>query len=151
MLPRIFNAQFSPLTAELEGLFRTFAQEQENAPAPKNGTPQVATYSAPVDIYEYEDRFELVLDAPGVRREDVKISLENDTLTIAGERAAPTATEETRKNLRGAERWAGKFSRTITLPNTVDGTRVEAKLADGVLRLSLPKSERAKPRTIQVN
>ncbi len=140
MIPRIF-ALTNP--NGIDELFRTFARE--------NGRETAQTcVSTPLDIIEHADRFEVWLDLPGVAREDVKLSLEDDTLRIQGERPAQAVTEETSRNFRRTERWTGSFARSLTLPGSVDGTRIEAKLADGVLRLVLPKRDQAKPRTIPI-
>ena len=148
MLPRLYGTHtaFAPLTNDLEGLFRAF-----NELSPTESEKTATAYAAPLDIYEHEDRFEVSLDLPGIRREDVKLALENQTLVISGERAAQAVTESQSKNYRRTERWTGAFSRTLQLPTTVDTARIDAKLADGVLKLTLPKSDRAKARQITIS
>jgi HSP20 family protein len=141
MFPRFF-ALTNP--NGVDELFRTFARDL--------GTEAQAqsAISTPLDIFEHADRFEVWLDLPGVAREDIKLSLENDTLRIQGERPAQAVTEETSKNFRRTERWTGSFARSLTLPSSVDGSRIEAKLTDGVLKLVLPKRDQAKPRNIPI-
>jgi HSP20 family protein len=111
--------------------------------------PRAAT--TPLDIYEHDDRFEVWLDVPGVNKEDIKLSLEGETLRIQGERPARAETEQTNRHFRRTERWSGRFSRSLTLPSTVDGSRIEAKLEEGVLKVVLPKRDQAKPRDITIN
>jgi HSP20 family protein len=144
MLP-ILLRDTSPLDEQLDHLFGTFFH---------TGTPlrrpEPQPYAAALDIYEEADRFEVWLDLPGFSQNEVKVELEGDTLTIKGER--PARAESANENLfRRVERWSGQFSRTLTLPNTVDTTRVDANLKDGVLRLVLAKREQAKPRQISIS
>jgi len=103
----------------------------------------------PVDIYE-TDAKEIVLKAelPGLRREDIDLTVENNTLTVRGERRADDGVREDRYHRR--ERVHGIFSRSFTLPNTVDGAHVKAEYRDGVLTVKLSLREEAKPRQIPV-
>jgi HSP20 family protein len=129
----------------VDELFRSFARDLNPETAPQTAV------STPLDIFEHDDRFEVWLDLPGVNREDVKLSLENETLRITGERPAQAVTEETSRHFRRTERWTGTFARSLSLPASVDAARIEAKLADGVLKLVLPKRDQAKPRSIPIN
>ena len=106
-------------------------------------------WTPPVDIYETEGR-EVVLKAelPGLRREDISLTVENSTLTIRGERRRDEGIKEDRYHR--IERAYGSFSRSFTLPATVDASRVRAEYRDGVLSVSLPFREEARPRQIQV-
>jgi HSP20 family protein len=103
----------------------------------------------PVDIYESADK-EIVLKAelPGLKREDIDLSVENNTLTIRGERRPDDGLEQAQFHRR--ERVAGACSRSFTLPNTVDAGRVKAEFRDGILTVRLPRREEAKPRQIAV-
>lgn len=107
------------------------------------------SWQPPVDIFENEAQ-ELVLRAelPGLRREDIDITIENSTLTIKGERKRDEAVREDRYHR--LERAYGHFSRSFTLPNTVDPSRVRAEYRDGVLTIVLPVQAEARPRQIQV-
>lgn len=102
-----------------------------------------------VDIYETEDR-ELVLKAelPDMKREDIHVTFENNVLTIKGERKL--AEEVKRENVQRMERYYGSFTRSFTLPATVDGTRITAAYKDGVLTIRLPQREEARPKQITV-
>jgi HSP20 family protein len=134
----------------LEHVLRTLAGELAPEQSAQTAAKTAAPAITPLDIFEHAERFEVWLDVPGVNKEDVKLSLEGETLRVQGERPAQAVTEATSKNFRRTERWTGPFSRTITLPNTVDGSRIEAKLEDGVLRIVLPKRDQAKARSIPI-
>lgn len=101
-----------------------------------------------VDIFETAQKDVVVkLDLPGVKREDIKVSFEHNTLSVEGERKDIA---ESTDQFHRAERAAGAFRRSFTLPATVDGSRVDASYADGVLTIKLPRREEAKPRQIPV-
>lgn len=104
----------------------------------------------PVDIYETADH-EIVLkaDLPGLRRDDIDLTVENSTLTIRAERRPDEAAHN--GQFHRSERISGTCSRSFTLPNTVDAARVKADYRDGVLTVRLPRREEAKPRQINVD
>jgi HSP20 family protein len=103
-----------------------------------------------VDIYE-TDAHEVVLKAelPDMKREDINLTFENGVLTLKGERRFEQ--EAKKENFQRIERRHGAFSRSFTLPNTVDATRISAAYKDGVLTIRLPQREEAKPKQIAVN
>jgi HSP20 family protein len=109
------------------------------------------TWQPPVDIYETDQR-EIVLKAevPGLNRNDIDLTVENQTLTIRGERRPEDGINQDGAYHR-VERAYGPFSRSFTLPATVDAGKVRAEYRDGVLTVSLPIREEARPRQIQVN
>src|SRR5918995_490020 len=104
----------------------------------------------PVDIYE-TDAHEVVLKAelPDMKREDINLTFENGVLTLRGERKFEQ--EAKKENFQRIERRHGAFSRSFTLPNTVDAGRISAAYKDGVLTIRLPQREEAKPKQIAVN
>jgi HSP20 family protein len=103
-----------------------------------------------IDVYETPAKdFVLKADLPDMKREDIKVSFENDVLTIEGTRAMAESVE--RDHYHRLERGYGSFRRSFTLPRTVDASRVSAAYAEGVLTVTLPQREEAKPRQIQVN
>ena len=108
-----------------------------------------ATWSPAVDIYE-TDSHEVVLKAelPEMKREDINLTFENGVLTIKGERKLEQ--ETTKEQFHRVERHHGTFSRSFTLPNTVDASRISAAYKDGVLTIRLPQREEAKPKQIAV-
>ena len=109
-------------------------------------TRTLETVLPPVDIYESEEEILLFADMPGVLKEDVKVNIDNGTLSLSGIRKLQT---------RGAARWEEfgdvEYRRNFSVPQTINVEKVYAELKDGVLKLHLPKSEAAKPRLIQIN
>lgn len=100
-----------------------------------------------VDIYETKDReFVIKAELPEMKREDINVTFENNVLTLTGERKA-----EFDGDYHRAERFYGRFSRSFTLPATVDGGRINASYKDGVLTVRVPQREEAKPRQIAVD
>jgi HSP20 family protein len=102
-----------------------------------------------VDIYEQDGNIVMKAELPGVDPKAVDIRLENNTLTLRGERKLDKEVKE--DNYHRVERAYGTFSRSFTLPTVVDQGNIKAEYKDGVLKLTLPKREEAKPRQIQIN
>lgn len=111
---------------------------------PRSGRP----WSPAVDILETEDALTLQADLPGVKIDDIDIRVENNTLTLRGERKF--GKDETVKGWHRIERGYGQFVRSFAVPNTVDTEKVGADYNNGVLSISLPKKEAAKPRQVKV-
>ena len=109
-----------------------------------------STFMPPIDIFQTGDH-ELVLKAelPAISRDDIDINIENFVLTIKGEKKAPTEVKD--DQYHHIERRYGSFSRSFSLPQTVDPNRVSAEYKDGVLAVRIPLREEAKPRTIKVD
>ncbi|ABF43765.1 heat shock protein Hsp20 [Candidatus Koribacter versatilis Ellin345] len=103
----------------------------------------------PVDVYEDEQGLRLKLEVPGIDEKDLDVSIENNTLTVRGERKFEK--EEKEENFRRVERRYGSFVRSFTLPTTVDAEKVTAAYKNGVLELALGKKAEAKPKQIKVN
>jgi HSP20 family protein len=117
--------------------------------AGQDGGARLAPYG--VDIREDQDHFYVEAELPGFKKEDVDITLENQTLTISGQRTEETRQDSGKKgDLLLHERRYNRFLRSFTLPPTVDEQSVNAKLADGVLTITLNKREESKPRKISV-
>ena len=106
------------------------------------------TWTPVVDIYEDENAFLIKVELPEVSREDVKVNLDNNVLSISGERRLEN--EEKRDGYHRVERVYGQFFRSFTLPPNVNAEAIKAEFKDGILRLSLPKKEEAKPKQIEV-
>ena len=102
----------------------------------------------PVDIFESPEAIELTLELPGVNKDDVRVSTENNQLTITGERRLPH--EDRRENYHRVERSYGTFTRSFTVPSNIDTTNINAQFRDGLLYLTLPKRPESKPRQIKV-
>lgn len=126
---RLFNDMFSRCFAETDLAARTWAP--------------------PVDIYETEDNIVLKVELPGVDPKDVECRIEDSTLYLKGERKAESELKQNNYHLM--ERTYGAFTRAFPLPGSVDADKVKAEYKDGVLTLTLPKREEAKPKTIKIN
>lgn len=124
----------------LRSPFSLFDEVTPTAPA---NTPW---FKPGFDVEETDEAILLTVDLPGMKKEDVNISLTDNVLTLSGERKL----ERGSKGSGRYERSYGRFQQSFSLPGTVDVGRVEAHLEDGVLHVALPKSEKAKPRNIQV-
>ncbi len=113
-------------------------------------TPAVrgADWAPRVDISETDGNFMITAEVPGVSREDVKIGIEDHVLTIHGE--SKREKEESGKQFHRVERYYGSFSRSFTLPDNVDEEKVEAAFNDGLLTLTIPKTEASRPKSIEV-
>jgi HSP20 family protein len=112
-------------------------------------TSQLFTgWSPALDLYESGDHFVAVVELPGMRKEDIDISLHDGTLTIIGERKHESNNGETAQR---TERYVGTFRRSIALPTRVDASKVSATYQDGILKVTLPKADEAKPKQIQVS
>jgi HSP20 family protein len=101
-----------------------------------------------LDLYQTNDDVVAVIEIPGMRKEDIEISLQDGVLTIAGERKGETVDGD---NNARTERFVGKFRRSVSLPTRVDVNKVNANYKDGILTVTLQKAEEVKPKQIQVN
>jgi len=108
-----------------------------------------SSFAPAVDVYEDEHKVALKIEVPGIDENDIDVRVENNTLTVHGERKIEK--EEKEENYRRVERQYGSFTRTFTLPTTVDTENVSANYDKGVLKISLPKKAEAKPKQIKVN
>ena len=128
--------------------FRELASFFENFAEPPGKEQLTAgTFVPPVDVYEDEQNLVLKLEVPGVNEEDLNVSVENNTLTVQGERKFEK--EEKEENFHRIERRYGSFTRTFRLPNTVDAEKVEASYDKGILKITLAKRAEAKPQADQ--
>lgn len=138
--PRVALASLAPtahrssLQNEIERLFELGFHPSRLAPA--------------LDLYQSGDTFTATVELPGLKREDFTVTLNDGDLIISGERRSEKAHDEQRTLLN--ERTFGKFERRVTLPVEVDASRVSATYEDGILTVSLPKAEEAKPRQIEI-
>jgi len=105
-------------------------------------------WAPPVDILEKQDHLVIRAEVPGVQKQDMDVRIENGVLTLHGERKQETDVKE--ENAHLTERAYGAFTRSFTLPTTVDATRVTASYKDGVLEVTVPKAETAKATSIEI-
>jgi len=102
-----------------------------------------------LDVHEDKDNFVVQAELPGMKREEIDVSLHDGALSLSGERKTEKKYEEA--EVYRTERFFGKFQRTVTLPTPVAADKVKAQYKDGVLTITLPKTEEAKPKQIDVN
>lgn len=108
----------------------------------------VHAWAPALDVHEDKDKFTVNLELPGLKREDIAVQIEDGSFVISGERKVETVSDDTEVHRR--ERYYGKFSRTLTLPTAVAANQVKASYKDGILSVTLPKAEEAKPKQIDV-
>jgi HSP20 family protein len=145
-----FQTRWDPFK-ELEEMQRrlatTFGRGSVKAEGEKEAMT-VAEWAPLVDISEDEKEYLIKAELPEVKKEDVKLSLQDNVLSISGERKSEK--EEKGKKYHRIERSYGSFMRSFTLPENADGSNVSAEYKDGVLKVHVPKSEKAKPKSIDV-
>lgn len=132
------------LQNRLNSIFHDFAQPATSG----SESLAVGSFIPAVDIYEDAQRLVVKLEIPGVREQDLDIRVENQTLTVKGERKFDA--EEKEENFHRIERRFGSFVRSFTLPQTVDADSIKATYDNGVLNLSIGKKAEAKPKQIRV-
>jgi HSP20 family protein len=134
--------ELSSIQSELNRLFgRTYGVEGDDE-------LRAAAWVPPVDVAETQDRFVITAELPGIRSDDVDISVKNSVLRIHGERRFYE--EQREDDFHRIERRFGSFARSITLPSTADPEGIQASFDAGVLTIEVPKKEEAKPRRIRV-
>ncbi|HEX2027857.1 MAG TPA: Hsp20/alpha crystallin family protein [Nitriliruptorales bacterium] len=136
------SRELSGLQDEMERLFRSFFGGEPSSPS------TAGAWSPPLDVEETDEHFVLHVELPGMDPQDVDITLEESVLTISGERRFYRETDS--EGFRRVERRFGRFHRAVRLPDRVTGEKVEAHYKDGVLTITVPKAEEAKPRRIEV-
>lgn len=137
---------------ELEDMERRLSTIFGRAPMSTSGEKKeaisVAEWSPLVDIAEDDKEYIVKAEIPDMKKEDIKINVHDDVLSISGDRKYEK--EEKGKKYHRVERAYGSFMRSFTLPEDADGSKVNAEYKDGVLKVHLPKSEKAKQKTIEV-
>jgi HSP20 family protein len=135
-------------TATLQNRINRLLRESFN---PEGAEEALTTtgFAPPVDVYEDEHNFTLKIEVPGVEEKDIDVRIENNTLIVHGERKFEK--EEKEENYRRVERQYGSFSRSFTVPNSVDPGQVSAHYDKGVLKINLAKKAEAKPKQIKIN
>lgn len=123
------------------------ARLMESGRSPEAET-EYGEWTPPVDLREEESGFVIQMDLPGVKKEDIEIHLENNVLTLKGERRFERETEK--HNYHRVERVYGKFSRSFSLPSLLQGNAISATFRDGILEVRVPKAEESKPKKIPI-
>ena len=139
--------QVSTMQDRMNRMNRLFRESY--SPEVPDDSLTTTSYAPPVDIYEDEHNITLKLEVPGIDEKDIDVSVENSTLTVHGERKIEK--EEKEENFRRIERQYGSFTRSFTLPSSVDSGQVSAHYDKGVLKIKLAKKAEAKPKQIKVN
>jgi HSP20 family protein len=107
-----------------------------------------STWAPAVDIYETENELIMTAEVPGIEEKDIEIKIEDNTLSLRGERKFEKETKE--ENYHRIERSYGSFYRAFTLPNSIDPDRIQAEYENGVLKISMPKRQELKPRKVKI-
>ncbi len=136
--------EFVTLQDRMNRLFR-----DPRGPEGQDESLTTTAFAPPVDVYEDEHNVILKIEVPGIDEKDIDVRIENNTLTVHGERKFEK--EEKEENFRRVERQYGSFTRTFTLPSTVNHDNVQADYDKGVLKIKLAKKAEAKPKQIKVN
>ena len=139
--------ELSTLQNEMNRLFSTFFDPADAGGA--NGGAALRRWVPPMDLVEVDDHFVLRADLPGLGPDDVNLEVEDNVLTISGERKAEHETKG--EGYYRIERSAGHFRRSLTLPEGVDLEHIAANFDKGVLEISIPKPEQRKPRKLEIN
>jgi len=142
-------ARYSPLSdlVSLRDAMDQLFQESVIRPNGWSGLP-AGQISTPVDLWETKDAYHLRADLPGMTPEDITINVTGDTVTLSGE--TKSMTDVANEGWLRQERRAGKFQRGFTLPVQIDANAVTATFSNGILDLTLPKSEAVKPKTVKI-
>jgi HSP20 family protein len=138
--------EITSLQQEMNRLFSSFFDTPASATAAGAAPPR--RWIPAMDLVETEEHFVLRADLPGMSEDDIELSLEDNVLTLSGERKAEH--EEQGEGFYRVERAAGRFSRSLTLPDGVDGDGIAATFDKGVLEVRIPKPEQRKPRKLQI-
>jgi HSP20 family protein len=134
----------APFATDFNRLFNSFFDTPTTA---RDGSV-ARRWTPAVDLTETEGHYVLKADLPGLTDEDVHVEVENNVLTVSGERKAES--EETHKGFRRVERSYGSFTRRLTLPEGVDADAIKATVTNGVLEVRIPKPEAVKPRKVEI-
>ncbi len=138
------SREFSTLQDRMNRLFHG-----AYSPEGQEDSLTAGSFAPAVDVYEDEHQISLKLEVPGIDESDIDVRIENNTLTVTGERKFEK--EEKEENFRRVERQYGSFVRTFTLPTTIDAESVKAAYDKGVLKITLPKKAEAKPKQIKIS
>ena len=134
--------------ATMQNRINRFVRESYSPEGPEEALT-TTSFAPPVDIYEDEHTIAVKMEVPGIDEKDIDVRIENTTLIVHGERKIEK--EEKEENFRRVERQYGSFTRSFTLPSSVDSGQVSANYDKGVLKISLAKKAEAKPKQIKVN
>ena len=137
--------ELSTLQERMSGLF------EDLLPSTRKGEEELntGTFYPAVDIIEGDKKVNLRAELPGMKKEDVHVEVNDDTITLRGERKIEK--EDKKQNYHRIERSYGSFHRSFSLPDTVDRGKIEAHYKDGILEVTIPRGEEAKPKAVQID
>ena len=138
-----YNSEWSPFTQLRDHMNRLL-----DLGLPARSTEAFGNWSPALDAYEDKDKYTVCVELPGLKKEDISVTVDNGVLTISGERKSEKEVDE--GTLHRSERFYGRFSRSVSLPTAVKSDRVGASYRDGILKVEIPKAEEAKPKNIEV-
>src|SRR5882757_5082726 len=151
---------FGPLQREIDRLFDDFArlttlgapgsQNQQGSQDQQGSQNLVQNLVPRLDVTETEKEIVITAEMPGLERKDVEISIDDDVLTIRGEKKVESEQDDKNKNYHLSERSYGVFYRVLQLPPGVDPSKIEASMSNGVLKITIPKPARSEPKKIEV-
>lgn len=145
-LTKYLNSELSnwtPVTNLRDHLNRLFDENVTNRPVESFGD-----WAPALDAFEDKDKYVVSVELPGIKKEDIHVTVHDGVLTISGERKSEKDVKE--GTVHRTERYYGKFSRSVSLPSVVQADKVAAAYKDGVLSVEIPKAEEAKPKQIEV-
>lgn len=138
------------LRDEVENLFNlAFGRLAESDDEHGRGSQLLEGWFPAIDMFEDKDNLLVKAELPGMKKEDIEISLHENYLTLSGERKQEQKYEDA--DVYRSERWAGRFHRTVSLPCQVEAEKIKATYSEGVLTVTLPKAEEAKPKQIPIS
>lgn len=137
--------QLRELERQLDDIFREGEQEDQN------GSQALTGWSPRVDVYEEGDELVFEVDAPGLHKDDLDVSIEDNRLTIGGERREEKDVEDSERNYFRSERVYGQFQRSFALPDNVDAEQISANYENGVLTVRAPRTEESRSQSVQID
>jgi HSP20 family protein len=138
--PELTNSNFGGLRDQFSRLF--------DIAFPTRAAESFGDWSPALDAHEDKDKYTVSVDVPGLKKDDIKVSVHDGVLTVSGERRSEKDVKE--GTVHRTERYYGKFSRSVSLPVEVRADKVSATYKEGVLTVEIPKAEEAKPKTVEV-
>ncbi len=143
--PRSMFKTWDQVGKEIDSFFDLFENMQR-----ENSSASMRALTAACDVHEDEKAYVVTLDMPGIKKEDIQIDLSAQTLTVVGHRQRESHLDTKDARFHRSERHYGEFRRTFSLPDNIDGDRIEASFENGVLSIALPKTEIERPKRITI-
>ena len=146
------ESSLSPISGRFSRLMTRMEEDMENLMGrylgDEDGGALISDFVPTIDLVETEGEFEMKVDLPGLKPEEVNVEVRDGNLWVSGKREEEK--EEKGKTYHRVERRHGEFRRMVSLPTSIDEEKIEAKFEDGVLKITVPKTEEAKPKHIEV-